>query len=172
MPLPAGRKIRGRHGGGRVAGGTLFGTWLSAQAYQVGDCVSRSGVIYRCILDHTNQAPPNATYWTAETSSGGSYTDENAQDAVGGIVADTATLQLDYDDGAPSVSGVVVGIKESGGTSLACGAVADGQVLRRAGNSIVGAYIAVAVGLSGPMLDLLGAAVPCGAIAVQGGTVA
>lgn len=37
--------------------------WSNATAYVVGDLVSRLGVNYYCILGHTNQQPPNATYW-------------------------------------------------------------------------------------------------------------
>lgn len=36
--------------------------------------------------------------------SGSSYTDENAQDAVGGILADTATIDFTYNDGANSIT--------------------------------------------------------------------
>lgn len=38
--------------------------WSSTQAYVIGDRVTLSGVIYVCILGHTNQTPPNVTYWT------------------------------------------------------------------------------------------------------------
>lgn len=37
--------------------------WSNATAYAVGDLASRLGVTYYCILAHTNQQPPNATYW-------------------------------------------------------------------------------------------------------------
>lgn len=37
--------------------------WSNAIAYDIGDLVSRLGVNYYCILAHTNQQPPNATYW-------------------------------------------------------------------------------------------------------------
>lgn len=50
-----------------TAGATLLaGTataWSNATAYVVGDLASRLGVNYYCILAHTNQQPPNATYW-------------------------------------------------------------------------------------------------------------
>ena len=49
----------------------MFGGWLSAQAYEIGDVVSRSDVLYRCILASTNNQPPNATYWTALVTGGG-----------------------------------------------------------------------------------------------------
>jgi hypothetical protein len=41
--------------------------WSNVTAYTVGDLVSRLGVNYYCILAHTNQQPPNATYWYALT---------------------------------------------------------------------------------------------------------
>jgi hypothetical protein len=37
--------------------------WNNAVAYTVGDLVIQSSVVYYCILAHTNQMPPNATYW-------------------------------------------------------------------------------------------------------------
>ncbi len=42
--------------------------WSSATAYVVGDGVVESGTTYICILGHTNQQPPNATYWTSTTN--------------------------------------------------------------------------------------------------------
>lgn len=43
--------------------------WSAATAYVIGDLASRLGVNYYCILGHTNQQPPNATYWYALTGS-------------------------------------------------------------------------------------------------------
>src|SRR5262249_42438845 len=40
--------------------------WSATKAYVVGDYVNLSGQWYRCILAHTNQLPPNATYWTPD----------------------------------------------------------------------------------------------------------
>lgn len=37
--------------------------WSGATAYVAGDNVSYLGVNYTCILAHTNQVPPNVTYW-------------------------------------------------------------------------------------------------------------
>lgn len=42
--------------------------WNSGTAYVVGDDVSLGSVFYHCILNHTNHAPPNATYWTLNGS--------------------------------------------------------------------------------------------------------
>lgn len=37
--------------------------WDSGTSYAIGDLVSRLGVNYYCKAGHTNQQPPNATYW-------------------------------------------------------------------------------------------------------------
>jgi hypothetical protein len=39
------------------------GNWDSGTAYVVNDAVNNDGSSYICILGHTNQEPPNATYW-------------------------------------------------------------------------------------------------------------
>lgn len=43
----------------------------------------------------------------ANAAAGTSYTDEQAQDAVGSIIADSATIDFLYDDTTPSISGFV-----------------------------------------------------------------
>lgn len=48
------------HGQVQVSG---VSAWSNATAYTVGDLASRLGVNYYCIAAHTNQQPPNATYW-------------------------------------------------------------------------------------------------------------
>lgn len=48
--------------------------WSSTQAYVIGDRVTLSGVIYRCILGHTNQTPPNATYWAVSDTNPTQFT--------------------------------------------------------------------------------------------------
>jgi hypothetical protein len=45
----------------------FIGDWAedsSAQNYEPGDVVRVGGYTYRCILEHTSQQPPNATYWS------------------------------------------------------------------------------------------------------------
>lgn len=37
--------------------------WDSGTSYSPGDLVTNSGLNYACISPHTNQEPPNATYW-------------------------------------------------------------------------------------------------------------
>jgi hypothetical protein len=48
--------------GSTLVAGTAT-AWSNATAYTVGTLASRLGVNYYCILGHTNQQPPNATYW-------------------------------------------------------------------------------------------------------------
>lgn len=55
------------NGGQLVVSGVA--AWSNATAYEVGDLVVQGGVNYYCILEHTNQVPPNATYWYALTGS-------------------------------------------------------------------------------------------------------
>lgn len=46
------------------------GAWSSATAYVIDDAVESGGSAYICILGHTNQVPPNATYWQLLASKG------------------------------------------------------------------------------------------------------
>jgi hypothetical protein len=46
------------------------GAWSGVPEYTVGDIVSISGSSYLCVLNHTNQQPPNATYWALLASKG------------------------------------------------------------------------------------------------------
>lgn len=52
------------HGQVVVSGVTA---WSGVTAYVIGDLVVSGGINYYCILGHTNQIPPNATYWYALT---------------------------------------------------------------------------------------------------------
>lgn len=48
----------------------------------------------------------NGTAWIPTTITG--YTDEQAQDAVGGILVDSAEIDFTYNDGTPSISAVLI----------------------------------------------------------------
>jgi hypothetical protein len=53
--------------------GTSFvwkGAWSGATAYVANDVVSSNGSSYVCILGHTNQEPPNITYWSLVAQKG------------------------------------------------------------------------------------------------------
>lgn len=47
-------------------------------------------------------------YWTTPAASGGTYTDEMAQDSVGGILTDSATIDFTYDDGLNTITAIVI----------------------------------------------------------------
>lgn len=53
--------------------------WSSGTAYTVGNMARSGGNDYYCILAHTNQAPPNATYWY-QMPAGGEYEIPNQYD--------------------------------------------------------------------------------------------
>ena len=46
-----------------TTGFNFQGEWNSSTAYKLGDVVRRGGYTYLAVLDGTNQAPPNLTYW-------------------------------------------------------------------------------------------------------------
>src|SRR5215468_5039020 len=46
------------------------GAWSAATAYVPYDSVSDGGSSYVCIVGNTNQAPPNATYWSVMAQQG------------------------------------------------------------------------------------------------------
>lgn len=50
---------------GFVEGVMLWhGDWSGATSYSVGNCVRSGGATYVCTQAHSNQQPPNATYWS------------------------------------------------------------------------------------------------------------
>jgi hypothetical protein len=71
-----------------VVGGT---TTIDGVAYTAG------ALVYRFY---------NGTVWSSKDygAGGGTYTDEQAQDAVGGILADTSEIDFTYSDGTPSIT--------------------------------------------------------------------
>lgn len=60
----------GQRGADGASGSTA--AWSAATAYTAGMIATVAGVSYVCILAHTNQTPPNATYWTAQIAEGDS----------------------------------------------------------------------------------------------------
>jgi len=46
------------------------GAWSAATAYNPYDTVSSAGATYVCVLANTNNAPPNATYWSLMAQQG------------------------------------------------------------------------------------------------------
>lgn len=76
------------------------GAWSGATAYIRDDVVTSGGSSYVCILAHTNQQPPNATYWEVLASKG----DTGATGATGPTGATGATGATGP---APSGTGLV-----------------------------------------------------------------
>ncbi len=62
---------------------TWRSNWASTTAYIFADIVYHSGSTYRCKLAHTNQTPPNTTYWDVVASKGGDGL--NGTDGTDGI---------------------------------------------------------------------------------------
>lgn len=53
--------------GQRIVTGTLA-SWSAATAFTIGDLTTWLGVRYYCVTAHTNQEPPNSSYWYPLTS--------------------------------------------------------------------------------------------------------
>lgn len=89
-----------------------FGSWSSAVTYVVNDTAVSGGIIYRCILGHTNHAPPNATYWEVFVTSTIDELDAAGFGVVGnGVNDDTAALQAALTAGAAQNRVVTCGKK-------------------------------------------------------------
>lgn len=59
--------------------------------------------VYVCV-----DASPGAASWLDVSTGGGGYTDEQAQDAVGTILTDSASVDFTYNDGANTITAVVL----------------------------------------------------------------
>lgn len=65
---------------------TWQGTWSSATTYYAYAVVAHSGATYMCLLTHTNQTPPNATYWVELVSAGPLFDPSLGPMTVGGRI--------------------------------------------------------------------------------------
>lgn len=99
------------------------GTWSSATAYVVNDAVSYNGSSYICILAHTNQAPPNATYWGVIASKGdtGATGAQGIQGPPGSVSTIVAT---DITDSTATGRSILTGDAAAGRTALGLGTAA------------------------------------------------
>jgi hypothetical protein len=80
--------------------------WSSATAYVAGKYVVMPSFLnYMCILGHTNQAPPNATYWVLTTNGPSGGTVDNLRDPYGPQAGHTYSWAL---------AGQYSGIQQSG----------------------------------------------------------
>lgn len=69
----------------------------------------------------------NGTEWVPVTPAAG-YTDEQAQDAVGGILTDSAEIDFTYNDGTPSITALLVATGVIAGTYTKVTVDAKGRV--------------------------------------------
>ena len=99
------------------------GAWSGATAYVLNDAVSSGGSSYICILAHTNQVPPNATYWNVIASKGdtGATGATGAQGPAGSVSTIVAT---DITDSTATGRSVLTGNAAAGRTALGLGTAA------------------------------------------------
>jgi hypothetical protein len=81
-----------------------------SQISDLGNYTTASEVLIRT---NTDVFSPSADYHPAtkkyvDDAVGASYTDEQAQDAVGNILVDSSQINFTYDDGTPSITAVIV----------------------------------------------------------------
>lgn len=79
-----------------------LGDWSGATAYTARDAVAYQGSAYICILGHTNQTPPNTTYWELLAQRGADGIGamslvDSGNGLTGGPITSTGTLSLDLD---------------------------------------------------------------------------
>ena len=130
------------------------GAWSSITAYNPNDVVTLSGATYLCILGNTNFTPPNATYWSLLAAAGASSSASAIQQEQYVYATDTGTANAyaisqspaptivagsfailkaaNANTGASTLAvngGAATPIKKSGGTALASGDIAAGQII-------------------------------------------
>ena len=101
--------IQGDPGAGVI---NWLGVWDSGTTYEINDAVSYQGSSYICLVQHSNQVPPNPTYWGVLAEVG----DTGAT----GLTGDTGlgiTWLGDWDSGDPYVVNDAVVLD---GTSYIC----------------------------------------------------
>jgi hypothetical protein len=81
---------------GVYTGFSFLGAWNSATAYGINQVVTLGGSSYICILAHTNQTPPNATYWALLASKG----DQGVQGIQGASYACTSATSFTIGTGS------------------------------------------------------------------------
>lgn len=136
----------------------------AATTYQIG----AAGGVQAWDADLDGYAALSTTGLVARTGSGTA--------AARTITAGSAQLTVTNGNGVggnPTIDiAYASSLRESGGTTLPVGAVADGQVLKRVGSSVVGTYLAVAVSVSSGLIEISEPGVALPPSSVSSGTVA
>jgi hypothetical protein len=90
-----------------IVGGSPSGAW-AGHANHLTEYIGATWVFYTpaegwktWIADEDLEVVWNGSAWVTLADPGGAYTDEQAQDAVGTILADSATLDFTYADATP-----------------------------------------------------------------------
>jgi len=102
---------------GTIATGVWSGTAIG---------ITKGGTGLTALGTALQQLRVNAGATALEYFTATEYTDENAQDAVGGILGNTTTINLSYNDGTPSIT-ASVNAGSIGPTELAATAVTAGS---------------------------------------------
>lgn len=111
--------IQGETGADGAIGLTWLGAWSNVTAYVANDAVEEAGTGYVCTTGHTNQQPPNASYWDVLASKG---TD-------GSITAVTGAAPITSTGGsAPEIGVTAATTAASGVVELATQAEVDAGV--------------------------------------------
>ena len=122
-----------------IVGGSPSGAW-SGHANHLAEYIGATWAFYEpaegwkaWVADEDLEAVFDGSAWVTLSAPGGGYTDEQAQDAVGGILTDGSTIDLTYNDAGPSITAEV---KDA---SLAAGKLASGVLVYDVGATYVGA---------------------------------
>ena len=125
LNLQTGTTVNGNSGNIQLTTGAVSGSGTRGTINLVDASLAGASVGYVWSLANTTTGAGN---WTAPASG---YTDEQAQDAIGTILTDTATIDFTYNDATPSITadvidGSITNVKVASGIDAV--KIADGSV--------------------------------------------